>query len=146
MKLYRISKFLITLALVVSIAFTTSPKAYAYTCSAVDDDSGPPGIEELVCPFARVINVLLFASGAVLILMILWGGFKLAMSLGDPKGFQAATSTWSHALAGFLIVVFALTILSILTRMLGWEFESPFQRIYDALLSFTAALGISVNP
>lgn len=144
---YQISKILI-FKIFLSITFISlllsvgSPKAYALTCEGFGDN--PPGLEQIVCPIARVVNVMLLSAGAVLIIMILWGGFKLATALGDPKGFQAATSTWVHAVVGFLIVVGAIAFLGIITKMLGWEFDfaSPFEVIQTAIKDFATKLGI----
>jgi hypothetical protein len=101
-----------------------------------------PSPAEIVCPFARVINIFLLSSGAFLIIMLLFGGVKLAMAHGDPKGMQAASGTWTWALIGFFIVVGAITLLTLVGKLIGWEYQDPLATLQNAIREFMALIDV----
>lgn len=87
----------------------------------------PPDPQQIICPLLRIYNASILIVGVVLIGIIAIGGIKLAMSLGDPKGYQMATKTWTYALWGLAVVLGSFFILRILdyTLGLGLNFLSP---------------------
>jgi hypothetical protein len=85
---------------------------------------------------ARIINILIFASTAALIVMIAYGVIKGSMSMGDPRGLEGAKSTWTYAVYGFLIVVFSFVIFSLVANTVGGtsgEYTGFFGKITEAL-------------
>lgn len=138
--LHRISKILISLSILITLLGNIQGRVYAYDCSV--RGNSPPRLEQIVCPFARVINVMIYAGGAILVIMLLWGAIKLALAVGDPKGMQAASMTWTYALLGFAIIVGGVLMITIIGRLLGWEVGDPFSLIYTRIQNFGIDLEI----
>jgi hypothetical protein len=78
-----------------------------------------------------IINVLLpyifTGAGLVLLLYLLYGGFHLIFSGGDPKAIQEAKGKIVNALIGFIIIFAAYWIVQIAGKVLGIE---GFQGIF----------------
>ncbi len=86
--------------------------------------TGTQGIEvplpsQIICPFLRLINLALMLSGVVLAVFIGYGAIKLAVSLGDPKGYEGSMRTFLFAIIGFFVVVGAFSLLFVLNNTLG---------------------------
>lgn len=94
-----------------------SSVAYAASCTTLGDTD--PTIVDLVCIVARVINVGILFVGLMLIIMIAYGGYKLAMSYGDPKGLKGAQETWFYAFLGAGVILLAFSIVSIIGKVYG---------------------------
>lgn len=113
-----IKSYVITIVLLSTIIFPTS--TYAIDCNlGSPENPGVPTVEQLICPVARLLNAAMLLAGVALAIMIAFGAIKMALSFGDPKGYQASTRTLIFALIGFLIVIGALTILTIINRTFG---------------------------
>lgn len=67
------------------------------------------------------INYLFPLAGILLLLYLIFGGFSLMTSGGDPKAVQGAKSKITNALIGFIIVFAAYWIVQILGTVLGIE-------------------------
>lgn len=108
------------LTLLVFFVFSKPTYAQTLNCAnygpTIDGRMSPA---QIVCPAVKFVNVLLYFSGAVFVLMILIGSIKYATSLGDPKGAQGANLTLTYAVIGFLAVLAVFTILNIATRLFG---------------------------
>lgn len=74
---------------------------------------------------ADIINALVpyvFAlAGLLLLLLLIWGGFDLLCSGGDPEKVKSAQSKITNALIGFIIIFAAYWILQILQVILGFK-------------------------
>ena len=107
--------------------------AYAVECSGIN----PETIEaaQILCPIQRVFNAIILLAGIFLAIMVLWGAQKLALSFGNPDKLKSAVDTWKFALLGFLIIVGAISIYSIIRTALGiGGFVGP-QEIFDSISS-----------
>ncbi|MFC1711012.1 pilin [Patescibacteria group bacterium] len=66
---------------------------------------------------------LMFAGGIAFLLM-LWGAFQIIMSSGDPEKIKKGQETLFSALAGLLMIIFAVFILRLLgvtiLQIPGW--------------------------
>lgn len=60
-----------------------------------------------------IVPYIFAATGAALIIYIIWGGISLMLSLGDPKSVAAARAKITTGIIGALIVVFAYTLMQI---------------------------------
>lgn len=60
-------------------------------------------------------------AGLILLLYLLWGGFALMTSGGDPKAVEGAKAKITNALKGFLIMFFAFWLVRILAIITGSE-------------------------
>jgi len=67
------------------------------------------------------LNYLFPLAGILLLLYLIFGGFGLMTSGGDPKAVQSAKSKITNALVGFLIIFAAYWIVQILGTVLGIE-------------------------
>jgi hypothetical protein len=107
----------------------------------------PPDLIELLIVVARVFNILVFSAGVVFVAMLFLSAYKFSISQGDPKGIEGAKKTLTHALIGFLIVVGAYSLLSLIVASLG-GYESQgtmtglFGTIRYAIGELNSLLGI----
>jgi hypothetical protein len=46
--------------------------------------------------------------------MVLWGGFKMMTSSGDPEKFSSGKKTLLYAAVGFVVVLLANSVVSII--------------------------------
>lgn len=77
-------------------------------CSSRDsnDITGSNGI------FKRVVNVLLFITGAVAVIMIVVGGLRYVISGGDSSAVNSAKNTILYAIVGLVLAIFAYAIVN----------------------------------
>ena len=71
-----------------------------------------------------ISRFLLFAfpaAGMLLLLYLLYGGFRLMTSGGDPKAVEAAKAKITTAVIGFVIIFAAYWIVQIVARVLGLQ-------------------------
>jgi hypothetical protein len=79
--------------------------------------SGEKGtIGNIVSEFTKYLFPL---AGILLLLFLIYGGFSLMTSGGDPKAVQGAKSKITNALIGFVIVFAAYWIVQIVASVLG---------------------------
>lgn len=57
-----------------------------------------------------IINILLFAIGAVAVVMIIVGGFKYTVSNGDQSAVTSAKNTILYAVVGLVIAILAFAV------------------------------------
>jgi hypothetical protein len=87
--------------------------------SRVEDPKAADSILYLICPLQGAINIALYFVGAVLIILILYGAIKAITAVGDPKQLEGAKMTWSYAFFGFVIIIFAVTLVIIIAKLFG---------------------------
>ena len=137
-----------TLVFVTVLAFNTNN---TYAQDACDGDllgDEPPSLDKLLCPAVRVFNVAILLVGAVLVIMIIYGAIKLALSLGDPKGFESAKATWLYAGIGLGIILGFWGLLAIIMNRLnlGTPYDGPmgpFTKAMEGIQALLTALGIT---
>lgn len=85
--------------------------------------NGLPGFKytdaKLGVLFTNILPYVFGIAGIVLLVYLIIGGFGFMTSRGDPKSTQIAQSRITNALIGFVIVVFAYTIIQILGQIFG---------------------------
>jgi hypothetical protein len=57
-----------------------------------------------------IFDILLYVAGVIAVLMVIWGGYKLLTSDGEPQKIAAARTTIFNALVGLVIAVIASQI------------------------------------
>jgi hypothetical protein len=67
----------------------------------------------------KIIPLILVFAGFLLLLYLLYGGFALITSGGDPKGLQAGKNKVLYALVGFIIIFVAYWLVEIAGMVLG---------------------------
>lgn len=68
---------------------------------------------------AAFIPYVFAVAGILLLLYIIYGGFTLMTSAGDPKSTQEAKLKITHAAIGFVIVFTAYWVIQLLGLVLG---------------------------
>lgn len=116
----------------------------ASVCASVNlEDPSPLAI---VCPIVRVFNIAIFAAGAIFVGMIVYGAIKLALSLGDPKGYQGAQQTWFWSVIGLLVVIGVFTLLYVIDNILGTNYLSGGPNaITDRIIQNLSGLFTTLN-
>lgn len=68
------------------------------------------GLNAVFPLLGNVINLLLFAAGALSIVFILVGAFQYIVSAGNPQAVAQAKRTITYAIVGLAVVILALVI------------------------------------
>lgn len=68
---------------------------------------------------SELLKYLFPLAGLLLLLYLLFGGFQLMTSGGDPKKIQEAKGKLTNALVGFIIVFVAYWLVQIIASTLG---------------------------
>jgi hypothetical protein len=71
------------------------------------------GIISILLPYIFVL------AGLALLLMLIFGGFQLMTSAGNPKGMESGKNKVMYALVGFLIIFASFWLVKIFQVILG---------------------------
>ena len=71
--------------------------------------------------FAFLVNVVLGVGIAVTIIFLILGGIQYITAKGDQKAAGAARDALTNAVIGFIVVIGAFTIRTILLNVIGTE-------------------------
>lgn len=66
--------------------------------------------------FSEITNVLLFATGAIAVIMIVIGGLRYVISGGDAKQVDAAKNTILYAIIGIIVALLAYAAVGFVTN------------------------------
>lgn len=73
------------------------------------------------------VPFLFIIAGLILLLYLIWGGFSLMLSRGDPKAVEAAKGRITNAIIGFVIIFIAYWLVQLLGQVFGIrQFEGVF--------------------
>ena len=79
-------------------------------CAKSDDQStslfGEGGI------FKTITNTALFIIGALSVIMLIYGGIRYTISMGDAKNVEAAKNTIMYAIIGIVVALLAAAIVN----------------------------------
>ncbi len=74
-----------------------------------------------------IVPILFVITGLILLLYLIWGGFSLMLSKGDPKAVESAKGRITSAIIGFVIIFIAYWLVQFLGTILGIkQFEGIF--------------------
>lgn len=90
--------------------------------SCVEDEKNPKGIPTpLGCVKTNpaglvsfILKFLLYTSGGIAVLLIMFGGYSMMTSQGNPEKLQGAQETITSAVVGLLFIIFSLVLLEII--------------------------------
>lgn len=77
------------------------------------------GIDSLAGLFGLIINIVLGIGIAITIIFLILGGIQYITSKGDQKAAQEARTSLTNAVIGFIVVIGAFTIRTVLLSMIG---------------------------
>ena len=70
--------------------------------------------------FTTITNVALYLIGALSVIMLIYGGIRYTVSMGDSKNVEAAKNTILYAVVGIVVAVLAYAIVNyVLVALLG---------------------------
>ena len=87
-----------------------------------DDCLDGAGVATLGCipiVFNNLINAALVFAGIVALFFIIWAGFNMTTSGGDPKKVESAKSIMTYAIIGLVIVLLSFAILFFIGYITG---------------------------
>jgi len=83
----------------------------------------PEGFKFIGGDIGEIINALvpyIFAlAGLALLFILIWGGFELMTSAGDPKKMESAKGKITNAVVGFIVIFVAYWLVQILEVIFG---------------------------
>ncbi len=94
------------------------PKVFAQDWSDSKGDT-PAQITDLVVIVERILNIAVRLAGIAAFVMLIVGGFQYLTAGGDPKKTQAASSTFTYAIFGLVVVIAAWFILLFIEKFTG---------------------------
>lgn len=62
--------------------------------------------------FVKILQIVVFATAAISVIMIVIGGFRYVVSSGDSNAVSGAKNTILYALIGLVVAIFAQAIIS----------------------------------
>jgi hypothetical protein len=80
--------------------------------------SNPVAANSFLCLFTRVINGILGLSAIVAAMMIVYSGYRMIFSSGNPEQVQAAKTILKWAILGMVVIILSYTILSVTNRFI----------------------------
>lgn len=82
---------------------------------------------------SALVPYLFGLAGILLLIYLIWGGFGLMLSKGDPKAVEGAKSKITNAVIGFVIIFVAFWLVQILGQIFGIEqFKNIFGLVPQA--------------
>lgn len=117
----RIKHITLSALMVMATAFAVVPAQPAFAAVNPADEigkgvtsagGGGVGKNALGDNLKIVVNVLLFALGAISVIMIVIGGIRYSLSAGDQSAITAAKNTILYAVVGLVVALLAYAIVN----------------------------------
>ena len=77
----------------------------------------------LVDAVNNIIPIAIAIGGVIAFLLIVFGGFQIILSAGNPDKVKAGQEIITSAIAGLLLIIFSVFIL----RLIGYDILGIFQ-------------------
>lgn len=90
------------------------------SCQFASANDGP--ILTLSCIFPLIANIIYWAlgfSGTIALFMIIFAGYQMLFSGGDPKAVDGARKTLTYAILGLFLIFFSFLILNTIATVTG---------------------------
>lgn len=104
------------LALGISLSIPIAQTASAVSVQDGADAAQPDGaITDLFGTdgvFKTITNTALFIIGALSVIMLIYGGIRYTVSMGDSKNVEAAKNTIMYAIIGIVVALLAAAIVN----------------------------------
>ena len=69
--------------------------------------------------FQQIVNILLFITGAIAVIVIVIGGIKYVLSSGDSNQITSAKNTILYAVIGLVVAILAYAIVNFVIDKIG---------------------------
>jgi len=114
--LLKIKNIVLVLAVAFGLTMTIVPASSALNvygaCDGNSSDAVCQAKSDQVTPiFQKIISLLMYAIGAVSVIMIIVGGIKFATSNGDANSIQSAKTTILYSVAGLVVAILGQAII-----------------------------------
>ncbi|MBI4437800.1 hypothetical protein HY631_02510 [Candidatus Uhrbacteria bacterium] len=80
--------------------------------------TNPLGTTDVRVIIARIIQAILSITGAVALLMFIWGGFQWLISAGEPEKIKKGKETFTWAIIGLAVIIGAYMLVSTIVSAL----------------------------
>ena len=100
--------------------FAVGVSAQDQVKKGIDNAGGTVNNFNLGTAITNIINIMLYALGAIAVIMIVVGGIRYTTSNGDSNGIQSAKNTILYAVAGLVVAILAYAIVNfVVSNLLG---------------------------
>lgn len=79
----------------------------------------PAGLKEIELVFSSVISSIVGLAFIIMLVLLIWAGFKYLTSGGEPKAVASAHQTVTWALLGIFFMAIAWLILQLIKEFTG---------------------------
>ena len=139
-----IKKLLILLSIsgIFLVSILVAPKiVHAQATAGVCENFDPedPQIIQIFCPVMGVINAMVLSAGVIFVVMIIFGSYKYATSMGDPKAAMGAQKSITWAVFGLLAVVGVFVMLNVVGNIFGFDDSVRPAGVYDRIVENVCA-------
>jgi len=76
--------------------------------------SGKPQFNTLSDVLSNALGIIFPAAGAILLAMLIWGGFDYITSFGDPKKAEMGKNKITSAIIGIVVIVLSYWIVQLI--------------------------------
>ncbi|RKW03785.1 MAG: hypothetical protein D8B38_01315 [Candidatus Saccharimonas sp.] len=100
--------------------FAVGVSAQDQVKKGIDNAGGTVNNFNIGTAITNIINIMLYALGAIAVIMIVVGGIRYTTSNGDSNGIQSAKNTILYAVAGLVVAILAYAIVNfVVSNLLG---------------------------
>jgi hypothetical protein len=92
------------------VQFLATKTAFAQNIQLPNPLASGGGCNDLGCVTTKIISIIFTISIPVCAIMVLWGGFIMLTSAGNPEKVSTGRKTILYAAIGFVIVLFANSV------------------------------------
>lgn len=100
--------------------FAAGVSAQDQVKKGIDNAGGTVNNFNIGTAITNIVNIMLYALGAIAVIMIVIGGIRYTTSNGDSNGIQSAKNTILYAVAGLVVAILAYAIVNfVVSNLLG---------------------------
>lgn len=83
------------------------------TCTIITEGDNKFTLMDIWLIVAAVIEMAIYLAGIIAVVMIIWGGFRLIISQGNPDSIKAGRNSVLYAVIGLVISISARALMNI---------------------------------
>ncbi|PIS20803.1 hypothetical protein COT52_01820 [candidate division WWE3 bacterium CG08_land_8_20_14_0_20_43_13] len=108
-------------SLLIALLFPRCVSAAAADCASymTGRPDNTPNIKGVFCLVASTVNVAVMFTGGIAMVAIIISGARLMNSKGDPKKLASAKEALTWSVAGLVLALLAISIITFLGRLVG---------------------------